>query len=332
MRVEIAKIRNVGLAGHGSGGKTSLAEALLFNAGASNRLGRVEEGTTVLDYDEDEIKRRITISTALAFLEWKGHKVNLLDTPGFGNFLADTKTCLRVVDTTVIVIPAPSGVQVQTDKVWSYATEYGHARVIYLSKMDRERADFARAVEEYRASLRLAPQSSKTWSNLGMALQALGRVEEAVQVYQQAIQIQPDQPVFYHNLGGLRLEQGDWPGAATAFRKALDLGYHNLETYLSLAEIYLETGKVEAALELCRQALATQPSSAAQFKLGLAYLRLGQTAQARVAYEEGIKQFGAGEGERIGAVDDLKDLIARGIQGAEAQRILDNYWKNRSGE
>jgi len=153
MRVEIAKIRNVGLAGHGSGGKTSLAEALLFNAGATNRLGRVEDGTTVLDYDEDEIKRKITISGAVAFLEWKGHKVNLLDTPGFGNFLADTKTCLRVVDTTVIVIPAPSGVQVQTDKVWSYATEYGHARVLYLSKMDRERADFARAVEDVRKNL-----------------------------------------------------------------------------------------------------------------------------------------------------------------------------------
>ncbi|HEY7678079.1 MAG TPA: GTP-binding protein, partial [Candidatus Methylomirabilis sp.] len=153
MSVEIAKIRNVGLAGHGSGGKTTLAEALLFDAGATNRLGRVEDGTTVLDHDEDEIKRKITISTAMAFLEWKGHKVNLLDTPGFGNFLADTKICLRVVDTTVIVVPAPNGVQVQTDKVWSYATEYGQARVIYLSKMDRERADFARAVEDVRKNL-----------------------------------------------------------------------------------------------------------------------------------------------------------------------------------
>jgi elongation factor G len=153
MKVETLRIRNVGLAGHGGGGKTSLAEALLFNAGATTRLGRVEDGTTVLDYDEDEIKRKITISSALAFLEWRGHKVNLLDTPGFGNFLADTKTCLRVVETTVIVIPAPSGIQVQTDKVWSYATEYGHARVIYLSKMDRERADFARALEDVRKNL-----------------------------------------------------------------------------------------------------------------------------------------------------------------------------------
>jgi len=153
MKVETAKIRNVGLAGHGTGGKTSLAEALLFTAGATNRHGRVEDGTTVLDFDEDEIKRGITISSAVATLEWKGHKVNVLDTPGFGNFLADTKTCLRVVDTTVIVVPAPSGVQVQTDKVWSYATEYGQARVIFLSKMDRERADFARAVEDVRKNL-----------------------------------------------------------------------------------------------------------------------------------------------------------------------------------
>lgn len=153
MRVETVKIRNVGLAGHGGGGKTTLAEAMLFDAGAITRLGRVEDGTTVLDYDEDEVKRKITIGTAQAFLEWKGHKVNLLDTPGFGNFLADTKICLRVADTTVIVIPAPNGVQVQTDKVWSYATEYGQARVIYLTKMDRERADFARAVEDVRKNL-----------------------------------------------------------------------------------------------------------------------------------------------------------------------------------
>ncbi len=153
MTLETGKIRNLGLAGHGGGGKTSLAEAMLFDAGATNRLGRVEDGTTVLDYDEDEIKRKITISSAVAFLEWKGHKVNVLDTPGFGNFLADTKTCLRVVDTTVVVIPAASGVQVQTDKVWSYATEYGHARLIYFSKMDRERADFARALEDVRKNL-----------------------------------------------------------------------------------------------------------------------------------------------------------------------------------
>jgi len=153
MRVETVKIRNVGLAGHGGGGKTTLAEAMLFDAGAITRLGRVEDGTTVLDYDEDEVKRKITIGTAQAFLEWKGHKVNLLDTPGFGNFLADTKICLRVADTTVIVIPAPNGVQVQTDKVWSYATECGQARVIYLTKMDRERADFARAVEDVRKNL-----------------------------------------------------------------------------------------------------------------------------------------------------------------------------------
>ena len=150
---DAAHIRNIALVGHGGAGKTTLAEAMLFDSGGNTRLGRTEDGTSLLDYDEDEIKRRLTINAAMAFLEWKGHKVNLVDTPGFGAFLADTQTCLRVLDTALVVVSAPHGVQVVTDKVWSYATECGLARVIYLSKMDRERADFARAVEDVRKNL-----------------------------------------------------------------------------------------------------------------------------------------------------------------------------------
>lgn len=152
-RPETAKIRNVALVAHGSAGKTALTEAMLFTAGATTRLGRVEDGTTTTDFDEDEIRRKISISAALAWCEWKGCKFNLVDTPGFAAFLTDAKNALRVVDGAVVVVGAPDGVKVQTEKVWSYAAAQDVPRAIYLSKMDRERADFARALEDVRKNL-----------------------------------------------------------------------------------------------------------------------------------------------------------------------------------
>ena len=152
-RPETAKIRNVALVAHGSAGKTALTEAMLFTAGATTRLGRVEDGTTTTDFDEDEIRRKISISTAMAWCEWKGRKFNLVDTPGFAAFLTDAKNALRVVDGAVVVVGAPDGVKVQTEKVWSYAAAYDLPRAIYLSKMDRERADFARALEDVQKNL-----------------------------------------------------------------------------------------------------------------------------------------------------------------------------------
>ncbi|MFB3819836.1 MAG: GTP-binding protein, partial [Candidatus Methylomirabilales bacterium] len=117
-RPETAKIRNLALVAHGSAGKTTLTEAMLFTAGATNRLGRVEDGTTVTDFDEDEIRRKISISTAMAWAEWKGHRLTLLDTPGFAAFIPDANTVLRVVDGAVAVVGAPDGVKVQTEKLW----------------------------------------------------------------------------------------------------------------------------------------------------------------------------------------------------------------------
>jgi elongation factor G len=152
-RPETAKVRNVALVAHGSAGKTVLTEAMLFTAGATTRLGRVEDGTTTTDFDEDEIRRKISISTAVAWCEWKGRKFNLVDTPGFAAFLTDAKNALRVVDGAVVVVGGPDGVKVQTEKVWSYAAAYELPRAIYLSKMDRERADFARALEDVRKNL-----------------------------------------------------------------------------------------------------------------------------------------------------------------------------------
>jgi elongation factor G len=150
---ESARIRNLGLLGHGGDGKTSLTEALLFASGAIPRLGRVEEGTTSTDFEEDEAKQQKSINVAVAFCEWKGHRITLVDTPGFSNFLADTRAAVRVLDAACIVMSAASGVKVTTGKVWGYAEAEGLPRVLYVNKMDRDRANFGRVLEDARKNL-----------------------------------------------------------------------------------------------------------------------------------------------------------------------------------
>jgi elongation factor G len=140
-------IRNVALVGHGGCGKTSLASAMLFDMGAVNRLGRVDDGTTVTDFDPDEIERKISLQTALAFGEWKKTKINLLDAPGYANFLAEARAALRVADAAIVVVDAVAGVEVQTEKVWGYAAEYGIPRMIVVNRMDRDRASFQRTLD-----------------------------------------------------------------------------------------------------------------------------------------------------------------------------------------
>ncbi len=140
-------IRNVALVGHGGCGKTSLASAMLFDMGAVNRLGRVDDGTATTDFDPDEIERKISLQTGLAHGEWRKNKVNLLDTPGYANFLAEARSALRVSDGALVVVDAVAGVEVQTEKVWGYCEEYSLPRIIVVNRMDRERAGFARTLE-----------------------------------------------------------------------------------------------------------------------------------------------------------------------------------------
>jgi len=147
MAMEIGKIRNIGIVGHGGVGKTSLVEAMLFAAGAVTRLGRVDDGSTTTDFDPDEIKRKISINTAVAYCDWKGHRINLVDTPGYGDFIADARAGLRVVEAAVVVVDAVAGVQVQTEKVWKFATEFNLPRAVVINRLDRERADFFRTLE-----------------------------------------------------------------------------------------------------------------------------------------------------------------------------------------
>ncbi len=143
---EAKEIRNVGLTGHGNSGKTSLAAGILFLAGATNRLTRVDEGSTVTDFDEEEILRKITISTALAYLEWNKLKINLLDTPGFNIFINDTKAALAAEDSSLVLVDGVAGGEVQTEKGWSFAAEYKLPRALVINKLDRENANFDRAL------------------------------------------------------------------------------------------------------------------------------------------------------------------------------------------
>src|SRR2546428_797076 len=152
--IETAKIRNVGVVGHGGVGKTSMVEALLFTAGAVTRLGKVDDGTTTTDFDPDEVKRKISINTAVAYCDWKGHHVNFVDTPGYGDFIADARAGLRVVEAAVVVVDAVAGVQVQTEKTWKFASEYELPRAVVVNRRDGERADVYRRLESIRRRLK----------------------------------------------------------------------------------------------------------------------------------------------------------------------------------
>jgi len=154
MALEAGKIRNVGVVGHGGVGKTSLVESLLFAAGAVTRLGKVDDGSTTTDFDPDEVKRKISINTSIAYCDFKGHRINLVDTPGYGDFIADARAGLRVVEAAVVVVDAVAGVQVQTEKVWKFAGEFELPRAIVVNRLDRERSDFFRTLESLTRRLK----------------------------------------------------------------------------------------------------------------------------------------------------------------------------------
>jgi elongation factor G len=153
---EPGKIRNVAVVGHRGTGKTSLVEALLFQSGGVNRLGTVESGTTVADWDEEEHKRQMTLAATLTHADWQGRKINLLDTPGDAGFQGDTIAALTVADGALVVVSAVMGVEVGTGRVWRRADEGGLARVLFVNMLDRERADFYRALGQIQEQLSTA--------------------------------------------------------------------------------------------------------------------------------------------------------------------------------
>ncbi|MBA3071022.1 MAG: elongation factor G, partial [Nitrospirae bacterium] len=150
--LDVNKIRNVAVIAHGGAGKTSLTEAMLFNSGSVDRLGRIEEGNTTTDCEPEEISRKITITSAFGFCSWDSHRINLIDTPGFINFVEDTRGSLKAVDGAVVIVSAISGVKAETEKVWKYACEYEIPRIVFINKMDKESANFPGALDELAQS------------------------------------------------------------------------------------------------------------------------------------------------------------------------------------
>jgi len=148
MAETIVSLRNIAFASHGGAGKTSLAETMLFNAGVINRIGRVEDGNTAMDFEPEELKRNSSLSSGFHQFNWKKHTVSLIDTPGDQNFFSDTKSCMQAADSAVIVVDAVDGVKVQTEQAWDFAEAFNLPCIIFINKLDRERADFMRAFKD----------------------------------------------------------------------------------------------------------------------------------------------------------------------------------------
>src|SRR5438445_2399260 len=150
---EPGKIRNVAVVGHRGTGKTSLVEAMLFQSGGVNRLGTVESGTTVPDWDDEEDKRQMALSASICHADWQGRRINLLDTPGDAGFLGDAIAALTVTDGALVVVSAVMGVEVGTGRVWKRAAAGDLVRVVFVNMLDRERADFFRALGQIQEQL-----------------------------------------------------------------------------------------------------------------------------------------------------------------------------------
>jgi elongation factor G len=149
---DASNIRNVLLVGHGGAGKTTLLEAMLFTSGAITRMGTVEDGNTVSDHDPEETRKGISVSLSMAPVEWEGVKINVLDAPGYADFVGDLRTAIRAADAVLLVVSAVDGVEVQTEVAWELAVEAGLPRAILVNKLDRERASFESTLQQLVAS------------------------------------------------------------------------------------------------------------------------------------------------------------------------------------
>lgn len=225
-----SQIRNVALVGHGGAGKTTLAEALLFTAGSITRMGSVTDGNTVCDFDPDEVRKQISVSLALAPFEWKEHKVNLLDAPGYSDFVGDAEAALQAADAAILVVSAVDGIEVQTLAMWEEAGRLGLPRAIVINKLDRERASFRRTLDELTGTF-------------GTAIAPLHLPIGEEHAFSGIVDLLAEKAVDY---SGGRAE-APIPGAlaaeATALRERLVESI--VEADESLMERYLEGGAIE---------------------------------------------------------------------------------------
>jgi len=230
---ETVKIRNLGIVAHGGAGKTSLAEAILFDTGMIDRLGRVDDGSSTMDFEPEEIRRKISITSALDHCEWNGHSIHIVDTPGYGNFIADTRACMRTLDCAVVILSAISGVKAQTEDIWSWANEFEIPRIVFVNKLDRERASFLRAIDDMEKSL----------GARGVAIQMPMGVEAD---FQGVIDLITMKACFYAKDGSGTFTEGAIPAeyADEAARLREQLVETVAEAYDALTEKYLEAGEL----------------------------------------------------------------------------------------
>jgi elongation factor G len=232
-RFDTSKIRNLGIIAHGGAGKTSLAEAILFDTKMIDRLGRVDDGTATMDFEPEEVKRRISITSALDHCEWNGHSIHIVDTPGYGNFIADTRACMRALDCAVVILSAISGVKAQTEEVWSWANEFEIPRLAFVNKMDRERANFLRAIDDMEKAL----------GARGVAIQMPIGAEAD---FQGIIDLITMKAFFYATDASGACTEGEIPGEylAEATRLREQMVETVAEAYDALTEKYLDTGEL----------------------------------------------------------------------------------------
>ncbi|MEI6702723.1 MAG: elongation factor G [Deltaproteobacteria bacterium] len=230
---ETSKIRNLGIVAHGGAGKTSLAEAILFDTGMIDRLGRVDDGTSTMDFEPEEIKRKISITSALDHCEWNGHSIHIVDTPGYGNFIADTRACMRALDGAVVILSAISGVKAQTEEIWSWANEFEIPRIAFVNKLDRERANFFRAIDDMEKAL----------GARGVAIQMPIGLEAAFEGFVDLITMKA---WFYAKDGSGKFKEGPIPAdcADEAARLREQMVETVAEAYDALTEKYLDAGEL----------------------------------------------------------------------------------------
>jgi elongation factor G len=232
-KYDTAKLRNLGIIAHGGAGKTSLAEAILFDTGMIDRLGRVDDGSSTMDFEPEEIKRKISITSALDHCEWKEHSIHFVDTPGYGNFIADTRACMRALDCAVVILSAISGVKAQTEEVWEWANEFEIPRIAFVNKMDRERASFLRAIDDMEKAL----------GARGVAIQMPIGAEDRFEGIIDLIRMRAH---FYDKDASGKFREGDIP--ADCLNEANRLREQMIETvaeaYDALTEKYLESGEL----------------------------------------------------------------------------------------
>ena len=230
---DTSKIRNLGIIAHGGAGKTSLAEAILFDSKKIDRLGRVDDGTATMDFEPEELKRRISITSSLGHCDWNEYSIHIVDTPGYGNFIADTRACMRALDCAVVMLSAISGVKAQTAEVWKWANEFEIPRIAFVNKMDRERASFLRAIDDME----------KTLGARGVAIQMPIGVEES---FVGVIDLITMKAYYYAKDGSGAFETKDIP--ADCLEEANRLRELMVETvaeaYDALTEKYLEVGEL----------------------------------------------------------------------------------------